>query len=94
MNYNRLLVPTEQSVEISNHHQGTFNIVTISRIQGVLNQDILRQALDITQAVNPRLNSRIVGSLDSLKFINEGTEKIPLRVIKQTKYENWQDILI
>ncbi len=94
MNYNRLLVPTEQSVEISNHHQGTFNIVTISRIKGVLNQDILRQALDITQAVNPRLNSRIVGSSDSLNFINEGTEKIPLRVIKHTKDENWQDVLI
>lgn len=88
----RQLGLTEQAMEIMNHYDKYF-IVTVSRIKGNLNETLVRQALDLLQYRHPRLNSRIVGSLDNLRFETEGTQKIPLRVIKKFHNKQWQEVL-
>jgi len=93
MNNSRLLSVTEQAMEILNRQNGSFNIVTISRIKGEISETIVRQALDTTQNIHPLLSSRIIGTIDDLKFTTEGTGKIPLFVISQGLDESWQDIV-
>ncbi len=90
---NRKLVPFEQAMEIIHRHAGSNTIMTISRIKGSLGEEIVRQALDLIQCRHPRLNSRIVGSLDSLRFETEGTPKIPLRVVNKFHNEQWQEVV-
>ena len=93
MTGNRKLAPTEQSMEIINRCAGSFNIVTISRIQGGLKEEIVRQALDLIQTRHSRLNSCIVGSLNSLRFVF-GAIKIPLRVVFKESIEQWQEVVL
>ncbi len=90
---NRKLGQLEQVMEKLNSRAKTWNIVTISRIKGPLNAEILRQALDIIQLRHPRLNSRIIYARNSLRFQTEGTTKIPLRVVKTFDDEQWQEIV-
>lgn len=90
---NRKLVPFEQAEEICHRRAGSNTIVTISRIKGSLGEEIVRQALDLIQCRHPRLNSRIVGSSDSLRFETEGTQKIPLRVVNKFHKEQWQEVV-
>jgi NRPS condensation-like uncharacterized protein len=94
MSDNRELTPIEQAMEVLNRVAGSFNVVTISRIKGLLSEEIVRQALDLAQHRHPRLNSRIVGSLDSLHFETEGTQKIPLRVVEKLQNEQWQEVVL
>ncbi|MCL1473645.1 hypothetical protein LAY57_23710 [Argonema antarcticum A004/B2] len=91
---NRELAPIEQAMEILNRRAGSYNVVTISRIEGFLNEEILRQVLDLIQCRHPRLNSRIVGDLDNLRFETEGTQKIPLRVENKLHNEEWQEVVL
>ena len=90
----RELIPLEQAMEVLNRVAGSYNVVTISRINGVLCQSLVRQALDLIQHRHPRLNSRIVGSLDSLRFETQGTQKIPLRLVDMVHDEHWQDVVL
>lgn len=90
---NRKLAHNEQSMEILNRCAGSFNIVTISRIKGGLKEEIIRQALDLIQSRHPRLNSRILGTLDSLKF-EFGAIKIPLRVVTKQSIDQWQEVVL
>ncbi|HEY9668104.1 MAG TPA: condensation domain-containing protein [Coleofasciculaceae cyanobacterium] len=91
---NRKLVPIEQAMELLNRRAATYNVVTISRIKGPLNEALIRQALDLAQSRHPRLNSRIVGSLKNLRFETEGKTKIPLRVVKNYRNEQWHDVVL
>ena len=93
MNNQRNLSVMEQAMELMNRQSGSFNIVTITRIKGKINQGILRKTLDKIQSLHPLLSSRIVGTLDRLEFTSEGTEKIPLLVVLQGNDEKWQDIV-
>lgn len=90
---NRKLAPIEQTMEILNQHAGSFNVVTISRIKGDLNEEIVRQALDLIQGRHPHLNSRIVGDLDSLRF-DFGAKNIPLRVVQKHSSEQRQEVVL
>ncbi len=80
-------------MEILNRCAGSFNIVTISRVRGGLKEEIVRQALDLIQTRHPRLNSRIVGALDSLCF-DCGAIKIPLRVVSKQSSEQWEEVVL
>ncbi len=93
MTDNRKLAPNEQSMEILNRCAGSYNVVTISRIKGNLSKEIVRQALDLIQSRHPRLNSRIVGTLDNLHF-ESGADKIPLRVAYQKDNEQWLEVVL
>lgn len=93
MNNNRKLSVIEQAMELMNRHNGSYNVVTISRIKGKISEETLRQALDKIQSIHPLLNSRIIGTLDNLEFITEGTAKIPLSVVSQGENEIWQDLV-
>jgi NRPS condensation-like uncharacterized protein len=94
MTNNRQLVPAEQAMEILNRCANSYNVVTISRIKGPFSEEIIRQALDLVQCRHPRLNSRIVGALDNLRFETEGTQKIPLRVVNKSHNEQWQEVVL
>jgi NRPS condensation-like uncharacterized protein len=91
---NRKLVALEQAMEILNRSAGSYNVVTASRIKGPLSDELVRQALDLVQRRHPRLNSRIVGTLDNLRFETQGTRKIPLRVVNKFHNEQWQDVVV
>ena len=94
MTNNRKLVHLEQAMEILNSRAGSYNVVTVSRIQGPLKEELVRQALDLVQSRHPRLNSRIVGSFDNLWFKTEETIKIPLRVVNKFRSPQWQDVVL
>jgi hypothetical protein len=88
---NRPLSSYETHLEILNRNYSTWFIVFISRIKGPLHEEIVRQALDLIQCRHPHLNSRLIGSLDNLRFDSERTQKIPLRVVN---VESWQKIAV
>lgn len=90
MSDDRNLIAMEQGMELFNRYANSLNVVIISKIQGLIGNEVLRQSLDLVQLRHPRLNSHIVGSLDSLRFKTEGTEKIPLKVIFNPEPEYWQ----
>ncbi|WP_267383144.1 phthiocerol/phthiodiolone dimycocerosyl transferase family protein [Cyanobacterium sp. uoEpiScrs1] len=75
------LVPAEQIMEILNRCGGSLNIVTISRIKGDLNEEILRKALKIVQSNYPCLDYQIIGTLKNLYFTVENTYEIPLSTV-------------
>ncbi len=90
---NRKLDSNEQSMEILNRCAGSFNVLTISRIKGELSEEILSIALNLVQKRHPRLKSRITGTLDNLCF-EDGTEKIPLRVVEQHYSEQYVEVVV
>ncbi|MBD6617878.1 alcohol acetyltransferase [Komarekiella sp. 'clone 1'] len=92
MTDNRKLGRLEQAMEILNRRAKTWNILTISRIKGALNEEILKQALDIVQYRHPRLNSQIVRSKNSLYFQSDQT-KITLRVVNKLEAQQWQEVV-
>jgi hypothetical protein len=88
---NRQLSSFELGMELFNQSAATWIVVFISRIKGTLNEEIVRQALDIAQRRHPRLQSHLVGSLKNLRFETESTQKIPLRIVNT---EQWQDVVL
>ncbi|UKO98788.1 phthiocerol/phthiodiolone dimycocerosyl transferase family protein [Nostoc sp. UHCC 0870] len=92
MSYDRNLGQLEQAMEVLNARAKTWNVVTISRIKGCLEEDILRSSLHIIQCRHPRLNSRIVSLKNKLAFQTKGTHKIPLRVVKILNCEQWTEV--
>ncbi|MBK1988708.1 alcohol acetyltransferase [Sphaerospermopsis aphanizomenoides BCCUSP55] len=93
MTVNRELTPIEEGFEIINQTGGTLNVVTISRIIGLLDEVILRQALDIVQCRHPLLNCRIIKSFNSLRF-ETAAIKIPLRSFNHLDYQNWTEVVV
>lgn len=94
MTDDRNLIAMEQGLELFNHYANSLNVVIVSKIKGLLDDKVLRQSLDLAQLRHPRLNSHIVGSLNTLKFQSEGTAKIPLQVILNPNPEYWQIITV
>ncbi|AFY46199.1 uncharacterized protein containing a NRPS condensation (elongation) domain [Nostoc sp. PCC 7524] len=92
MSFDRNLGRLEQAMEILNTRATTWNVVTISRINGSVNEDVIRQSLDLIQCRHPRLNSHIVSSRNGWKFQTEGTDKIPLRVVKKLDSKQWLEV--
>ena len=92
MLYDRKLSPLEQVIEIVNRRAGAYNIVTICRINGLLSEEVIRQALELLQARHPRLNSRIVNKLNGLHF-ETGYIQIPLRVVTKLHPQQWQEVV-
>ncbi|MFQ4140988.1 phthiocerol/phthiodiolone dimycocerosyl transferase family protein [Chlorogloeopsis sp. ULAP02] len=93
MPYNRKLSTFEQAMEILNRRATTYNIVTTCRIKGIFSEEILRQALEVLQTRHPRLNCRIVGKLNSLRFETAAVE-IPLRVVEKREQQQWQEVAL
>ena len=71
---NRELAAHEQAMEILNNLAASFHVVTISRIKGILGEELLRQVLDISQSRHPLLNARIVAKSNSFWF-EDGADK-------------------
>ncbi|MEA5575867.1 phthiocerol/phthiodiolone dimycocerosyl transferase family protein [Anabaena sp. UHCC 0451] len=90
---NRPLGNLETAMEILNIHAKTWNLVTISRINGNLQAAVIRQALDIIQSRHPHLNSHIIHFKNRFYFQTAGTEKIPLRTVINLEEEQWQEVV-
>ena len=90
---NRKLCASEQAMEILNRLTNSSNVVVIGRILGLLSEEIVRQALDLIQDHHARLNSRIVGDLDNLRFETDA-KKIPLRVVDKQHETQWQETVL
>lgn len=89
----RELAAHEQSMEILNNLAASFHIVTISRIKGILGEELLRQALDIIQNRHPLLNARIIAKSNSFWF-ESGADKISLSVVDKQCIQQWQEVVI
>ncbi|MBD2683080.1 MULTISPECIES: phthiocerol/phthiodiolone dimycocerosyl transferase family protein [Nostoc] len=94
MTDDRQLIPMEEGMELFNCCASSLNVVIVSQILGFLDEEIIRQSLDLVQSCHPRLNSHIIGSLDNLRFRTEGTEKIPLQIIINSELEYWQKVVV
>ncbi|MBD2293392.1 alcohol acetyltransferase [Anabaena sphaerica FACHB-251] len=90
---NRQLSSLEAAMEILNSRAKTWNLVTISRINGNLQEAVLRQALDIIQYRHPRLNSRIIHFRNRFHFLTAGTKKIRLQIVHNLDEEQWQEVV-
>lgn len=90
---NRELAAHEQAMEILNNLAASFHIVTISRIRGIINEELLKQALDITQSRHPLLSYRIVPKSNSFWF-EPGSGKVPLSVVKKQQIQQWEEVVI
>ncbi|AFY54965.1 uncharacterized protein containing a NRPS condensation (elongation) domain [Rivularia sp. PCC 7116] len=89
----RELTAHEQSMEILNNLAASFHIVTTSRVKGLLNEELLRQALDTTQERHPFLNARIVEKSNSFWF-EPVAGKIPLLVVNKQHTQQWEEVVI
>lgn len=90
---NRKLCAAEQVTEIANRLTSSTNLVIIGRILGPLSAEIVAQALALVQTHHSRLNSRIVGDIDNLRF-ETGAKQIPLRVVDKHHEEQWQETVL
>ena len=93
MAINRKLGQLEQMMESLNQRAKTWNVVTISRIQGNLQETVLRESLDILQHRYPALNSHIINSANSYYFQSAGTEKLPLQVVNIVDVDQWETVV-
>ncbi|MEH2054475.1 phthiocerol/phthiodiolone dimycocerosyl transferase family protein [Nostoc sp.] len=91
---NRELGNTEKAMETLNRDAGGFSVVTVGRIKGPLNAEMVRQALDLVQCRHPLLNSCIVGSLDNLRFQTGEIPLIPLRIVDKLHNQQWTDVVL
>ena len=89
----RKLGQLEQTMEILNQRAKTWNLVTISRIQGNIQATVLRQSLDIIQYRHPVLNSHIINSENSYYFQSAGTGKLPVRVVNIVEIQEWEAVV-
>ena len=93
MAINRKLGQLEETMEILNQRAKTWNLVTISRIQGNIQETVLRQSLDIIQYRHPTLNAHIINSRNSYYYQSKGTGKLPLQVVNIRESQEWEAIV-
>ena len=93
MAINRKLGQLEETMEILNQRAKTWNLVTISRIQGNLQEIVLRQSLDILQYRHPALNSHIINSKNSYYFQSIDTGKLPLQIVNIGESQEWEAVV-
>ncbi len=93
MAINRKLGQLEETMEILNQRAKTWNLVTISRIQGNIQETVLRQSLDIIQYRHPALNAHIINSRNSYYYQSKGTGKLPLQVVNIRESQEWEAIV-
>ena len=93
MAINRKLGQLEETMEILNQRAKTWNVVTISRIRGNIQETVLRQSLNIIQYRHPALNSHIINSRNSYYYQSKGTGKLPLQVVNIRESQEWEAIV-
>jgi NRPS condensation-like uncharacterized protein len=93
MAINRKLGQLEETMEILNQRAKTWNLVTISRIQGHIQETILRQSLDIIQYRHPALNSHIINFSNSYYYQSKDTGKLPLQVVNIRESQEWEAVV-
>jgi NRPS condensation-like uncharacterized protein len=93
MAINRKLGQLEETMEILNQRAKTWNLVTISRIQGNLQETVIRQSLDILQYRHPALNSHIINSKNSYYFQSIDTGKLPLQIVNIGESQEWEAVV-
>ena len=89
--FSRKLNVNEEPMEILNLSGGAFNIVTLSKIKGRLDEKIVRQVLDFLQEELCFLNCRIQQIYNRLYFTTSGVEKNCLRVIEHDAKTTYLD---
>lgn len=90
----RTLAPLEHVLELFNQLAASFNIVTISRIRGPLDGNVLEKAIHLTQQRHPLLNYSIHGELNGqLRLHPHNATALPLTVI-QGQANDWQAAVV
>ncbi len=68
---------------------GCVNFVVVARIAGLLDEEILRTALDLLSIRHPMLRTRIEIQGDDPVFVSENVPPIPLRVEARRSDDHW-----
>lgn len=92
MKKSRKLGRLEQTMELLNSRAKTWNIITISRIKGNLQEQTLQKSLDILRYHHPQLNYCIVHDKNGFYFQNT-TYQISVQVVEKSTVEEWQDVV-
>ncbi len=93
MAINRKLGQLEQTMEILNQRAKTWNLVTISHIQGNIQEIVLRESLDIIQYRHSVLNYCIINSDNSCYFQPAGIRKLPLQIVNIREGQEWEAVV-
>lgn len=93
MKYDRPLWSDERGLALINQYSGGFSIAGIFQLTGQVNPESLRKSLDFIQSSYPRLNCHIIGDAKNLQFKQDGTQPIPLEILKESDDLSWRDIL-
>jgi len=89
----RALIPAEQVLELLNQLSGSYNVVTISTVQGALEPEVLQSALDLSLQRHGALRSVLVGELDTLRFTPRTNPYIDLRWETVDSSDAWQSVV-
>jgi len=65
------------------------NSIWIANLDGPLSEDVLRQALAMTQRAHPLLSVRIDSGKGEPRFVTDPQADVPLRVINRTHEDTW-----
>jgi Condensation domain len=87
-NLNRKLGLVENLFETC-HQLGAIIDVNVARIEGIINDETLRQALDLVQKRHPLLQVGIVESEGGFSFLSNQSLKIPLYLIDRQQDNQW-----
>ncbi|MTJ09501.1 MULTISPECIES: condensation domain-containing protein [unclassified Anabaena] len=93
MAVNRKLGHIEQTMEILNHRAKTWNLVTISRIKGTIEDTVLKQSLEMIQSRHPALNYHIINFRNSYYFQSAGTGKLPFQLVNIVDIHEWEEVV-
>ncbi len=85
----RPLTPLESAMEILTRHQGTYNILMVSRLRGPLDLDHLQRAIAHLQSSHPHLQACITGEPPkNCRFAYGQAKPIPLRILKSNGFDS------
>ena len=89
-NYERLITPVERLFTRS-----PFSLVTmVARVNGLVTEDMLRDALTKVRLRHPNLRIRIVEDEEGNPwFTTQGAEEIPVEVLPRESDEHWLEVL-
>ncbi len=88
----RTLIPAEQILELLNQRFSSYNVVTISTIQGDLEPQILETALELALQRYAPLRSVIINDGDNFHFAPRTNPQIALRCDSVASPDAWQSV--
>ncbi|NET59043.1 MAG: hypothetical protein F6K47_23730 [Symploca sp. SIO2E6] len=93
-NYSRKLAPLEEEYGLYyTKLEGLGLVASVMRLRGSLEIPVIEQSLSLLQQRHPFLQMQIVQEKDGMYFAAQATRRIPLRIVKRNKENQWLEVL-